>query len=552
MNQPEPQSLPFAILMSDIEKGLIKIPQFQRDFVWGRDKSAKLLDSILRGFPVGTFIVWKTREALRAIRNIGGASLPDTPEGDAVQYVLDGQQRLTSLFACAKGLVVERGGHRDDFSSMYVDLRAEGDAPIVLLDEGARNDGSVIRIVDLLTADLTFLAEFPKVYHSRLSQYRKTLESYLFSVVLVKDAPLDIATEIFTRINVSGKQLTVFEIMVAKTFDAKSGFDLAQRVDSLLSEFESVGYETIRPEVILQAISVLLRKECAKKDILLLKKADIISIWEPGVNAMRSAIDYLRNYFRVPVSRLLPFGAMLVPITYFFHRHPEKPIGPTADALMDFFWRVALTGYYSHSLETKIAKDIKRIDRILDGELPEYDDAALDISPEFIFANGYFSTGRSYAKAILCLLAFQEPKSFADNSIVRISNDWLKQTNSKNYHHFFPRAFLRKSGHDEKMINHVANITIVDDFMNKRLIGELPPSVYLPKFAASNPRLAETLRTHLIDLDGKRVWMKDYETFIHTRCAAFSVELGKRIIPRSTDRSGQTASDDLDIEEGEA
>ena len=78
MNQPEPQSMPFPILMSEIEKGIIKIPQFQRDFVWTKEKSAKLLDSILKGYPIGTFILWKTKESLRFVRNLGQADLPET------------------------------------------------------------------------------------------------------------------------------------------------------------------------------------------------------------------------------------------------------------------------------------------------------------------------------------------------------------------------------------------------------------------------------------------------------------------------------------------
>ena len=78
-------------------------PQFQKDFVWSKAKSAKLLDSIVKGYPIGTLYLWKTSERLRAIRSLGGVSLPDTPKGDAVKYVLDGQQRLTSLFVSLEG-----------------------------------------------------------------------------------------------------------------------------------------------------------------------------------------------------------------------------------------------------------------------------------------------------------------------------------------------------------------------------------------------------------------------------------------------------------------
>jgi len=108
MNQPEPQGLPFSTFIEDVQKGLTKIPQFQRKFVWTKEKSAKLLDSIAKGYPIGTFILWKTKESLRSIRNLGGAELPKTPAGEFIQYILDGQQRMTSLCATIKGLNIEK------------------------------------------------------------------------------------------------------------------------------------------------------------------------------------------------------------------------------------------------------------------------------------------------------------------------------------------------------------------------------------------------------------------------------------------------------------
>jgi hypothetical protein len=129
-----------------------------------------------------------------------------------------------------------------------------------------------------------------------------------------------------------------------------------------------------------------------------------------------------------------------------------------------------LSGRYSSSVESKLAQDIKRIDRILADELPSYD-WSIDTSEKFIKDNGWFSAARSYIKAILCVYAYHQPKSFNDNSIVNISNYWLKQANSKNYHHFFPKSYLKGKKYDSFYINHILNITIVDDFLNKREIG---------------------------------------------------------------------------------
>ena len=108
--QPKPDSKKYTDLISEIQKGQIKIPKFQRDFVWSIEKTSKLLDSILKGYPIGTFILWETNERLNDIKNIGNLDLPPIPDDIKVQYVLDGQQRITSLYAAFLGFPFKKWG----------------------------------------------------------------------------------------------------------------------------------------------------------------------------------------------------------------------------------------------------------------------------------------------------------------------------------------------------------------------------------------------------------------------------------------------------------
>ena len=95
----KPDSYPYPELISKIEQGLVKIPAFQRDFVWPMDKVLFLLDSISRRYPIGTFLFWQTTDFINSLRNIGDLELNEPPQGYPVQYILDGQQRITSLYA---------------------------------------------------------------------------------------------------------------------------------------------------------------------------------------------------------------------------------------------------------------------------------------------------------------------------------------------------------------------------------------------------------------------------------------------------------------------
>lgn len=537
MLQPIPGTLQYNTLIANIEQGLIKIPQFQRKFVWSVEETAQLLDSILKGYPIGTFILWETNERLRSIRNIGDIDLPDTPEGHVVQYVLDGQQRMTSLYVSMKGVkLIEENGKIVDYGEIYVDLQAGLDEPVVLTDIAGHESTDVIRFTDLINGGLGLMMKYPEKYYDKLESYSNAFKTYLFSSIQVKGAPIDIATEIFTRINVGGKALSVFEIMAAKTYDASRNFDLAEKFENMVLRLETVNYETISSSTVLQAVSVCLVKECSKKRILKLDRKEFIDVWDKVEDAFENAVDYFRTFFRIPVSQLLPYDGLLIPFTYYFYHHKDKPIGIHQSMLQDFFWRVVLTSRYSNALETRVGQDIRRIDSILKNEQPTYDEI-VDISTGYLYDHGWFATGTAFIKGMLCLLAYQQPLSFADNSLVTINNAWLKQANSKNYHHFFPKAYLTKKGVENFRINHIANITIVDEFLNKRSIRDRAPSNYIASYQQVNPNLKEALKTHLIgDPAEWGIQTDDYDLFIQKRLNEFNVELRKRLILTDSDR----------------
>ena len=206
--------------------------------------------------------------------------------------------------------------------------------------------------------------------------------------------------------------------------------------------------------------------------------------------------------------------------------------------MRELFWRISLSGRYTSAVETKLAVDIKRVDTVLQGREPDYDGLDLSLGADSIESDGYFNTGRSFIKAILCLYAFQQPESFASGAKVRVANDWLKRANSKNYHHFFPRSYLERQGEDSWYINHVANITIVDDYLNKREIKAKAPSAYMKAFRRENPHIDNTMKTHLIDLDSFGVWEDDYNRFFRERCKLISRKLRAWIPKRPIDAVG--------------
>ena len=134
---PEPRGESHSKFHMNLENGYYQIPKFQRDFVWEIQKTAKLIDSMVKGYPIGTFVFWKTKEKLGTVKDLGDTKIPQPTQGEFVEYVLDGQQRMVSLFYAIKGKSLKIESKRKnpktvDYSQIFLNLEAKEDEPVEL------------------------------------------------------------------------------------------------------------------------------------------------------------------------------------------------------------------------------------------------------------------------------------------------------------------------------------------------------------------------------------------------------------------------------------
>ena len=524
--QPELGSKHYPDLICEIEKGIIKIPRFQRGFVWSIEKTAELLDSILKGYPIGTFILWQTNQRINEIKEIGDFALPDTPEGTKVQYLLDGQQRITSLFAAYRGAKIQKtdGKKITDYKDIFVNL--DSDDPIIVAEkpEGEKH----VSLYDVLNFSYKKGKEMEKKFDEdemkKIDAYSEAFRKYKFSTVVLMKDDASSAIEVFTRINTGGKTLTLFEIMSAKTYDEGQKFDMQAKWSEFAEKLEDIGYEGISSTVALNLISLIIREDCRRKTILDLDKQDIIDKWDGAISALEESIDYLRKTYRIPVSQLLPYDSLLVPFAYFLYHNKQAPQRDyQRKYLKRFFWRAALSHRYQSATETKLAQDIASINLFLKKRPRFYRDIRVDLGSEESLIDTNFSTSNSFCKAVLCLLAYRQPKDFQDNSTVILDNSSLKRANSKNYHHFFPKAYLKKN--DVPGENSLMNITFASERPNKHKIRDRAPSDYIGAFGKDNPDIKKALDSHFIGIEGFGIENDDYETFLKARAKRIFGEL---------------------------
>ena len=526
--QPKPGFCKYHELILDIEKGNTQIPRFQRDFVWDKKRSAALIDSILKGYPIGTFILWKTKERLNNIKRLGNQDLPVIPDDNFVEYVLDGQQRLASLFVTVKGLTVKKGDREEDYKNIYIDLESPLDSEIIV-SASMPDNKKHITVHDLLNKGIAYLANEYKEYLEKIQLYQNALRGYDFSTITIDGYPIEKAVEVFNRINTTGTALSLFEIIVAKTYNDRS-FDLSVKHDTLQKKLSKVAYKIPAPQI-LQCISVNLEQECTRKVILRLSSEDIIRVWDDTVSAIKKTVDHFRKAYNIPSSSLVPYPALMVPFSYFFFKNGVGPTEQQDIYLKEYFWRAALTSRFTSGVESKLALDCKFMKVIMSGERPHYGkEFNVTLKKEDV-RDLQFRASDSVNKAILCIMTAACPKSFKNNIPVTLDNSRLHIANSKNYHHFFPKSFLKKQKIANNRANLISNITLVEDYVNKK-IGDKAPSKYMGEFKDGNSHLSETMKTHLIDdLDSYGVWKNNYDAFINERSDRIWLELNALFDP---------------------
>ena len=476
MLKPHNRDMDYNELFVKIGDGTIKLPKFQREFIWNKEQTAGLLDSLVKGFPIGTFTHWETTDQLRNIRNIGNHQLKQVPKGHPIQYVLDGQQRITSLYAVKVGSVFQQPRGPDiDYKDISIDLSFDPDTEETVVFPVPPSDRPTISVHELLNGSLVeIFREFEDVeQQTKIEGYKQRLESYVFPVVVIgKQYSIDIAVEVFTRINTSGTELSLFEIMVAKTYSEERKFDLADEYAKLINggnnhekSLKDVDYDTVDSATVLRCVAMFLGRETTRKQILKIDRDEFIDAWPEVTKAIFKAVTYFKQSMKIPVSRLLPYQPIMVLFTYFLSNSP-RPNREQKKRLNEYFWWASMSRRFNSGVDTGLTADRRRMDDILVDRVPSYRGETVEFSRDDLIELE-FTTGEARCKALLCLYCYYKPKSFDTNEEVCLDNTWLSRIDSKNYHHFFPRNYL-KNDYEDWYANSIINITIVDEYLNKK------------------------------------------------------------------------------------
>ncbi|MET8199573.1 DUF262 domain-containing protein [Micromonospora taraxaci] len=383
--RPDPTIALVGDLLTDIAKGTIRVPAFQRPFVWRPAQMLELFDSIERGYPIGSLLLWQTELPIPSLERIGGLPIPPPPPaGQQISYLLDGHQRVSTLFGVLNR-PPRRGPTEDDEDwrwQVYRDLRADqigseryrhhrsGRWSPHLLPLAAvmrtRDFLGHFREVELASRDVEQVDSLIREAEAVVQR----IKSYKLTVVRLQGASLDQAVNVYARLNRTGTRMDPDQMVSALTY-RQAQPSLASRIDDIVTSVADTGYGELPRLAVFRSLLAI----AGESDIMSPRWSLVANFVQNRLHddlphterAVRLAAEFLRNGVGMPNARFLPYSHQLVLLATFFHTCPE-PSGRQYDGLRRWFWVTSWSNAFAGATSTMLRRALAEMRRFATGE----------------------------------------------------------------------------------------------------------------------------------------------------------------------------------------
>ncbi len=520
--------------LDELKNFTYQIPTFQRDVVWEKENVKKLWDSIYKFYPLGSILVWKTDIKLQNHRHIGGHKIADNHSfSNEFQYLLDGQQRTTSLLTSLYGGSIE--GKNDFDPSIYVDLSISNEDEtddelykkrFLYWDEIDDKNGTFKRnigrkkkydsgiIVKLFDIKENFEEIQEKIVnHSEVNQQynhpywvelrriKQVLDNYRLSFIELKGIKVAEVCQIFERINQAGKPLDIFDIVVAKTFRPQVNDNDGFYLRDLLKKFRETNnskFLQIDDFDILQVIALIIRENIDKSGIWNITPTylnnitteQIETVWEDTQKALLKTFDFFENTLNIKVPNLIPYRYFYLTLSCYFYQNNN----PNYQFLKKYFWFNSFHNSDLLSNTGHINNHLSLLFKEKKGEEYSFDRFLID---KDVLRNSSYSSKGRLSRAILSLYSSNDPKDwkYTDRSV--IADNFFFSTDHPNLHHIFPSNFISQNpGKNSLSNNSLMNIAYITQLTNLDISDDNPLN-YIQKYN-QNPDFANVLKSHLL------------------------------------------------------
>lgn len=538
-------------LLGEIHAGHSVLPDFQRDFVWEPRATQELVVSIANNYPAGSILRVRDSQHAFATREFEGAPKPNQVH---TYLVLDGQQRLTSLYQAFYGV----GEHRyfvyldrlisgQDFEEAIFHVKATSKW-FIKRDNNfeVQAEERVLPLSVLMGLSGGFLKwektvrkllpesereQFEENCSSIYEQWLKPVEDYVFPVVtLSKETQPDALCSIFETLNRTGVKLTAFELLTARFWP--QNISLRELWDKALEQYPIIEDFEVDPYYVLQAISLVSREHptCKRKDVLDLNPDAINKWWDQAVDGLALGLQILQDDCGVTMPKWMPYQTMyptLAAILAFNCEIRGAEIGQLRSRVRKWIWCSIFSQAYDTSPNTQAAKDFSEFKAWMGGENAPETITTFKFNPEVL--REVTPKQRALYRGTMCLVIGNGTGARDFHTGARITRT-LIETEHIDDHHVFPDNYLRTHrGISRKQDRDcILNRTLIDRTTNQ-IIQDRAPSDYLGEIRPDNKNeLTEILVSHFLPVnESGPLFRDDFEAFLKARLDLIGAEIKK-------------------------
>jgi len=376
--QVKPQVNRLIKFMTDIEEGKFKIPTFQRDFVWGNKEKIDLFDSISKGYPIGSILLWQPNEDFKSKAEIGPYKIRNNTQNDYF-YILDGFQRLSTLFGCLTNpyktnLEYDQNKLIKEYSLQY---NLEDEYFLFTMHESKKITNIPVYILIDTFALLDYLdnlrseiddIEKSNIYASRAKKLSSTLIDYHIPSIEIYGGTIKDAVDIFSRINSKGITISQDWMLSALTSNESVDFNLGEILGNLLDDLKEYNFGDIKRDTLVQCIQNSFGKIYYDQKLEdLATKKEFKEIAYKTVESIKLSVKFLYEELLVLDRKLLPYNIQLVFMTHFFNYHNEVNEYQKRK-LKEWFWYTTYSNYFTINSLSKIRLAFEQFKKFVENQ----------------------------------------------------------------------------------------------------------------------------------------------------------------------------------------
>ena len=506
-----------STILDHIDSGHIALPEFQRGYVWSREQVRGLFHSLYRRHPVGGLLVWATEAKGAAHRGEGPLA------AGVVKLLLDGQQRVTSLYGVMRGRPPK---FFDGNESKFTGLRFHLEEEVFEFYQPAkmRDDPLWVDVTKLMQEGYAGLGGFNEKLRTSPEQAEKISEyigrlGKLLSIADIElhdeevtgaDKTLDVVVDIFNRVNIGGTKLSKGDLALAKV--CAEWPDARDTMKAKLREWEKAGYE-FTLNWLLRSVNTILTGEA---QFSYLHDRDSLDIQ----NGLQRATKYIDACLNMIAGRLgldhkrVFFSGLAVPVMVRYLDQKQETLDEKErDKLLFWFAQAGMWGRYSGSTEASLDRDLAALEESggnLDALLKELQlwHGELRIKPEHFESSGL---GARFYPVLYMLTRMGGSRDWGNG--LPLHENLLGKMSQLEVHHIFPKAQLYKREYRRQDVNALANYCFLTKGTNLSIRDRLPEEY----FAEIEERYPGALASQWIP-DNQNLWrIENYSDFLAAR-----------------------------------